>query len=242
MKRLLFSALLFLATAVGAQDLRSAPLFLRYDVTSGAAIYGAFRGQNGDSFSGSMSTPTMARIKTAGSSTTVTEETASTNPFTSIAVGDMLIVAPAGGTQTNLLVTARASAASITVDTAIDLSAGASFRYYRGERGTTATSGWLRVSSDGEKTWSWTISTINATNIQVIIQCQDDYVGAPAVQVYPPVTSVTDTCYTGIFTTTKTCKFVATEPYGQCRLGLFLTGDVGAQVFTAGYLGRKKGS
>jgi len=241
MKRLLPLLFLLLAGPVVAQSLRSAPLFYKYDVSSGSAIYGTFLGQNGDPFGGSKSVPTQARIKTAGSSTTVTEETASTNPFTSVAAGDILIF-PVAGVQTTVLVTARASAASITVDTAVDISAGTTFRYYSASRGTGATTGWLRVADDGEKTWSWTIATINATNITVSIQCIDDYTGAPAVTVYPPVTSLTDTCYTGIFTAAKTCKFVATEPYAACRFGMLVTGDAGAQSVTAGYQGRKKGN
>lgn len=232
--------LAFLPSLLPAQDLRSTVLRLRYDVTSTSYVYGAFLGANGSTFGAPISPSGNNRCKTSGSSTTVTEETASTDPFAPVSVGDILqVTIPATGVRTSVVVTAKASAASITVEPAVDLTAGSAFTYLRTSVGTGDTLGWIPVSGDGEKSFSWTIATINATSIQATIQCVDSYIGAPYVTIYPPVTSETDTCFTGSFTAVKTCKFFFVDPYAACRLGFKVTGDAGAQSITAGYTGRR---
>jgi len=237
MKRLLLFLALLLPLPVLGQEIRSAPLLNGYDVTSTSYIYTAYLGQNNSPF-GAPNTG-RGRIKTAGSSTTVTENVAGELPFTSIAIGDLLIfVLPAdvaSGTKTYVSVTAKASGASITVSTAVDLTGGVSFSYYKAQRGTAATDGWIGVGQDPKKSWSWEIVSIAAASIEVIIQCKDDYLGAPLVPVYPPVSSETDECYTGSFSAAKVCKFSTVLPYGACRFGLKVTTDGGVQNVKAGY-------
>lgn len=243
MKRLLAMLLLGALTlpSVAEELQHSAPLINAYDVASTSYIYTSYLGQNGSQYGAPIAGA--GNIKTTGSSTTVVSNTASAAALLPLSVGDLVLFtlpANAGlGTKTAVNVTAKASNDSMTVSTAVDLTGGVSYTYLRASRGTGATIGWLNVAGDAKKTFSWTIATINATSIEVQIQCIDDYLNAPAITVYPPVPSQTDTCYTGSFTAAKTCKFVMYEPYAACRFGLKVTTDGGAQSVTAGYLGAK---
>jgi hypothetical protein len=83
------------------------------------------------------------RVKTSGSSATVTSVAGLDDPFTNVAVGDELIFGSGIGTER--VVTARASATSITVDSAVNLddTAGFAFTYAHPACGTGATDGWF---------------------------------------------------------------------------------------------------
>ena len=241
MKRLLAALLLgLLALPLRGDQIQHSTLLLNaYDLSSTSFIYTSYLGANGSPFGAPITG--YASIKTAGSSTTVVSNVASSGAFTPVSVGDLLIFtlpANAGSnTRTAVSVTARASADSITVSSAVDLTGGVPYTYLRASRGTGATVGWIPTSGDAYKTFSWTIATINATSITAQVQCIHDYLNAPAITVYPPVTAETDTCFTGIFTAAKTCNFVMREPYAACRIGFKIDTDGGTQSITAGYLG-----
>jgi hypothetical protein len=91
------------------------------------------------------------RVKTTGSSATVTAVAGLDDPFTNVAVGDELIFGSGIGTER--VVTARASATSITVDSAVNLNdtAGFQFTYAHPSCGTGATDGWF-IPSAGKHT------------------------------------------------------------------------------------------
>lgn len=244
MKRTLAAGLLGLLIApalVGEEIQHSALLINAYDVTSTSYIYTDYLGQNGSPTGAPIPGP--GAIKTTGSSTTVVSNVASSSALLPLSVGDVVIFtlpANAGtGTKTAVNVTAKASNDSMTVSSAVDLTGGVTYTYLRANRGTGATTAWINVAGDSKRTFSWTVATINAASIEVQIQCVDDYLNAPAITVYPPVTSLTDTCYTGSFTAAKTCKFVMYEPYAACRFGLKVSTDGGVQSVTAGYLGSR---
>ena len=87
--------------------------------------------------------PGPGRVKTSGSSATVTAVAGLDDPFTNVAVGDELIFGSGIGTER--VVTARASATSITVDSAVNLdtASGFEFTYAHPACGTGVADGWF---------------------------------------------------------------------------------------------------
>lgn len=154
LRRLLsFAAILLLALAPIAslaqpqRAMKVVTLYYQYDLDSTTAISGSY----------SPKSPIQTRITTSGSSTTVTALTATTAPFNLIAVNDLIIVNLQGSTVgsstvTTRRVTAKASADSITVDTAINIPAtGRTFEYQKFTAATGATSGWVPL--EGSNLW-----------------------------------------------------------------------------------------
>lgn len=184
------------------------------------------------------------KIKTVGSTTTVTEDTASTNPFTDLAVGDLIQVDRTDGTTDVRVILARASAASVTVDSVVDWTGGFKFSWFKQKCGTAATDGWVDVSGYSDKTITFSLEQVNVTGgIDVRWECKgDSTAGTTALPVilYP---GETDGCGGGTlssgvcnFTTagiTSRTSVVSFEPWGACRLGVLIHtsddgGDTGA--------------
>jgi hypothetical protein len=138
-----------LAAAAAAQGAaKDGQLALIYDVDVTALTYCV---PTGGPFADPISVT--QRIKTTGSSTTVTEFVTGGAPFTNVVVGDALAIRTPNSTTTTLVsVVAKASAASITVDTAITLSdtAGHPFSYYHHVCGTTDNDGWFAVPAGAQ--------------------------------------------------------------------------------------------
>jgi hypothetical protein len=137
MRRLLILALV-LVPALCAAQLPPASrvdrnIVAKYQLDSGSYIY-CVTGP---------ATPGPGRVKTTGSSATITAVAGLDDPFTNVAVGDELIFGT--GSSDERVVIARASATSITVDSAISLAdtAGFAFTYAHPTCGTGATSGWF---------------------------------------------------------------------------------------------------
>jgi hypothetical protein len=241
MRKLLpFLLALVLAATAGAQTAPKFATFAHlYDVGSTSLTYCAARGQQGDPFGSAL--VGSARIKTVGSSTTVTEFTASTNPFTNLVVGDTLIVTDANGVTQRVILTAKASGASITVSTALTLtdSAGHQFTWLDQSCGTTADDGWISIS--GGKTGTLTVQyeSGDLTALVVRFECKSGSVGSQPVIVYPGESSdcgiggtlSTDRCsYATPGITARLSAVVAPNPFTQCRVGLaYVTADGGTR-------------
>lgn len=181
MKTLAASLLLalFASAPAFAQEQVAARMAIKYDLDSDSYTYCRLEGQ-GDRVDGpGLVGP--AAILTSGSSTTVSEATASTNPFTNVAVGDVIIV------DGNVVaVTARASAASITVDTAINLTAGKTFQYFKHACGTAATDGWVTVGPTDSVILGFELNQEDTTSgVDVRWECKAAVPSAQPVQVYP---------------------------------------------------------
>jgi hypothetical protein len=138
MRRLLIALVLLLSgSAVMAQVTRvDTPILSKYDLDSATYVYCKL----GFSLIGP------GRIETSGSSATVTAVSGSTDPYTNVAVGDELFISGAAGNFTRT-VTARASATSITVDSAVnlDVDGGYIFNYRTLSCGAAVTDGWIQV-------------------------------------------------------------------------------------------------
>lgn len=166
-------------------------------------------------------------IKTTGSSTTVDEAVASTDPFAQISVGDMIVV-QIGSTVYRRAVTAKASAAQITVDTAITLT-GNAWSWYKQVCGTGAEDGWFDASAAYQINVITDVATINATSIDVSVECRAN--GSVATVGTRAITT------TGVYS-----DILLAVVWDDCRVGYKLTTDTGAQNVTSYYVLQKLGN
>lgn len=243
MKKWLTALLLALPAALWAQEIP--PYFQQivtaYDLASASLTYPLLAATpvNGP-----------ATIKTAGASTTFVEAVVGTAPFALVKAGDLLFIRLTPTTTVLKTVVTRTSDASIVVDgAAVDLgTAGLAFQFRSLTDGTGAAQGWVTVSKYSQKNFVFQLDTINATSIDVQIECKVcgpggqgcDY--SASVKVYPPVGG-SGQCGTGNFTVagiTARCAVVATEPWDQCRVGYKINTDTGVQAITAAFFGRSR--
>lgn len=135
-------------------------LFRQYDIEATSYTYGTL--------SDLLQAPKY--LKTSGSSTTVSENTAGEAVFDGFGVGDVLYV-NVDGTWTARPITSVAGApTSVTVATAVDWSSGKAFYFRRFTTGTAAGSGWFPVADFAEKSVNVELATIGATSIDVSIE------------------------------------------------------------------------
>lgn len=222
MRRLLiFAAAVLFPTVLVADNLQKvAWVSYAKDLTDTSYSYCKLIGVASDPFGEPY--PGRGTIKTSGSSTTVVENVTGANPFTDIAVGDVLqIRIPATNTVYKRYVTARASAASITVDTAIDLSAGYAWSYMKQVCGATAADGWIPVSFFTTIGFEVNYVTKNATSLDHSFECR---VGGDAPLI---VEQASQTAVGG------TAAVVTAGVWDECRIGLKLTTDAGVQSINA---------
>lgn len=246
-KFLTFLAVLGIAAAADAQT-RSATFAARYDVASATATYCKAAGPSGDPFKEPFAGN--GAITTAGSNTTVTSYVALSSALNSVAVGDTLIIPQPDGTLLYRNITAKASANSITVDEAIDLSAvpGFSYSFLRHTCGTGITAGWVTVNGPFAIALRYDAGDLGALKFSV--QCRDASVDAQPVVLFP---GVLDSCGLGTNDGAGNCEIAATgvtgaltvvEPnaiFAQCRVGLsWKTSDGGVRErVSVGYFERK---
>ena len=191
------------------------------DTSAASLTYCTMQGINGDGFGKPVLIST--RIKTSGSSTSVTEETASTFPFTNVSVGDMIIVKRGDvvGTTDKVAVIARADASNITVSSAVNWSTGYSFSWLKKVCGTTTADGWFAITgfNNIQSTVEWV--TKAGTSIDYSLECSIGP-GLPIVVNAASATAV------GQWSTVVTAGI-----YDRCRLGLKISGDSGTNLVNA---------
>lgn len=108
-------------------------------------------------------------VQTAGASTTVTATDGT--PFSSLTPGSIIVFeSPRPDGKIVRSVTAVASPVSITVDTAVTLSAGTHFFYWPFKSGTADTDGWHLVNDLSAITVFVDVETLASTSIDVLIQ------------------------------------------------------------------------
>lgn len=226
MRKIAFLLLLLLPASASTQNVsqKTATSIFAKDVTGTSYTYCKLVGNNTDPFGTAYVGP--GTIKTTGSSTTVDEAVAGTNPFAEVAVGDLLVI-QVGSTVYRRAVTARASAAQITVDTAITLS-GNAWSWYRQLCGTAATDGWFDASAAYQINVVTDVATINAASIDVSIECRAG--GSTTTVGTRAITG------TGVYS-----DILLAVVWEDCRVGYKLTTDSGAQNVTAYYVLQKLG-
>lgn len=180
-------------------------------------------------------------VSTVGSSTTVTAD--ASTPFDPVDVGDVMTFALTSTSGAVVrYVTAKASGSSITVDTAVTLSA-VRFSFREVACGTAATSGWMDVSNYSTKAITFQLDQVNATGgIKMRYECRTAGAEAQPIRVYPGETSDcgggTLTSNFCVFTTAgidSRLTLVLDEPWKDCRVAMAIVtaddgGDTGANA------------
>lgn len=218
MKKILLALLLLPVVSWAQMPTRTATSVYVKDVTGTSYTYCKFLGRGGDPFGGPIPGP--GRIETSGSSTTVTGETATDDPFSEVTAGDIIVLTYGGTTYTRRVAT-KTSADQISVDTALNTT-GAAWGWYKASCGTAATDGWLDASGMWAGTFVVDVATINATSVDYQVQCR---VESSIVQLQAAsITTATSAGYT---------IPASNGVWRDCRLGLKLTSDTGAQSVSA---------
>lgn len=240
MKRLLglFLVLLltpFLNQPLAAQEVKKATVLYQFDVDSGTENFVKLTGADGTVFGADRVVQTAgAKISTSGSSTTVSATTALTVPFADLGVGDIILVKIGPDAAPSIrYITAKASGDSVTVNTAIDLSADATgyfFKWRKKVSGTTAADGWFDVStlSPLDRTITVQYDQGDLDALLVRWQCRVRSLDTQPVTVYP---GESDGCGTGGTLASGFCSFatagvdsrlavVVGGKWDECRVGL----------------------
>jgi hypothetical protein len=228
-----FLALLILALlpAIPAQaQSTQATFFSAYDVSATSPIYCVQTGQNGNA-TDAPPIRGFAAIITSGSSTTVTSATASTSAFRDVVVGDVLFIRQDPAMTTTVrYVTARASADSITINSAVNITAATMFSFRHQTCGTAATSGQVNAAwgATANKAVELCVSTINATSISFFVEGKL-HADSPS---WEPLVSPT-------YTTTGCENIPINEPLSLIRVGVQVNTDGGAQSVTAKFMAER---
>lgn len=190
-----------------------------WDLTETSYTYCVMGGQGGHPFA----TPLVnyAAIKTTGSSTSVTEAVAGTNPFTYLAVGDMLLVRRDPNYFDRVVIVTRTDAANVVVSSAVDWSAGYPFSWLDRTCGTAATNGWFPVGTFTTITAQTEWVTKNATSLEMQTECAMGE-GSPVISETYSFTAAGNHAHT-----------ITAGVYDRCRVGLKLTTDAGVQLVNA---------
>lgn len=194
------------------QSVTTIPLASDYDLDSTSYVYphstGALQRTWGPGNVGH------GKIETSGSSTTVTGVVGADDPFANLAVGDELEIVYQGFTYFRY-VAAKASSDSITVNTAIDLTNDAAFRWRDRTNGTAATSGWVPVHGMQSVLYQIDIDQLNVTGgIDVKVECRIIGATTSAVLINDPVDNETAVTSTGYSIHLQVAQF------DECRMGI----------------------
>jgi hypothetical protein len=189
-----------------------------HDFADTSYRYGVYTGVNtGEKF-----------IKTAGSSTTVTENTSGDAVFQGFAAGDLIHTkAGADGAWSTRILTAVASAASVTVNAVITLTGGKAWSYQKWINGTTASDGWFSVANLVDKSVEFEWVTKNATSADVSIEGRIAGGGAAVL-------------YTENFTAVGKEIYPITETVDEIRVGIKINTDAGTNNVRASFRGEDR--
>lgn len=229
-------ALVF-ATASWAQDTgqhKSANFLYKFDVASTTLNFYALQGQQGDPYATAYDGA--GTIETSGSSTTVTGVDAARDVFAPVDPGDVIFIRFSSGTTEVRIVVTNADADTITVEDAIDLSAGYTWSYKKLVGGTGLDDGWISVAGYSIVQFGVQYDEGDLTALSATWQCKSGALGAAPNRTYPGVGS---DCGDGTLNG-KVCEFTSTgdvlafkisdNAFAACRLGVaYVTAD-GATV------------
>lgn len=162
---------------------------------------------------------------TSGSSTTTIalESTgAGSTPFDQVGVGDVLFyVTSETNAGTYRTVTAKASSTSITVNSAWDLGTGKALRHMPFRSGTGASDGWVYVGSMKNITIKYSLTTLGATTVRIVIQVKGGDIDSTAFDLFDETASATGSD-----------SFSIVEPWTWLRVGVEETVSTGTDAIT----------
>lgn len=249
LKSLIFAGLVALlgltpiASAQSPKAIVEAVLVDEYDVPAAGYTYVTFADQNITSpaqpLKGALGPGVIknVRVKTVGSSTTVTAVTAGTGPFDNLAAGDLLIFPQVKiGTDTNTVGEREVVIASVTSDdevvvsAAIDLSSpatGFTFRFKKRYSDTAADRMFFDVSDFNTLSFQADVEAINATSLDFIVECRLRKFGR----------AYTEAGWTKNFTAAGQARVDIAVHQDQCRVGWKFNTDTGVQDVAVHFAG-----
>jgi len=172
--------------AFSQQEMQAANFTYIYDVDSATATYCNLTGMDGDPYGPWI--PGKGTIETSGSSTTITGVVAADDVFEPVGVGDAIQVV-VGRTTYYLTVVTNADNDTITVNTAVDLSAGYVWSWKNLTCGTAVTNGWVTVAGYDTITMGVHYVAGDLDTLDVFWECRTGALGAQPQRVYPGVSS-----------------------------------------------------
>lgn len=221
------------------QDVAST--MIKYDADSTTLTYCVELGANGNPF-GAPSSQFAGRIKTAGSSTAITSETAASAALTPVAARDVIFVQRTPTAIDTAMLTAKTDNDNVTADLAVNWP-GNSYTYYKTTCGTTDADGWVDTSSATRIMMTIQYEQGDLDNLSWRFECRQAGALSLPVIVYP---SEGDGCgNSGLQTVAGLCDFATAgaaarftwEEFGswsRCRIGFKVkttdTSDVGAAL------------
>lgn len=171
----------------------------------------------------------LRRAKTSGSSTTIVSETSATKAFEGLNVGDVIyfndryVGSDVYGLNAGRAITAKASDDSITVDTAIDLTSGASYNWRKLTCGTADSSGAFPVDDWVTITVQVNLAAVTATSTDYKIQCRLRGPGTAWADINGPINNAS---------TFNNIVSIGIH-FGECRVGAKVNTDTaGAEQLT----------
>ncbi len=232
-----FLSLSGVAHAQPISDFRSYPLATLYDLDSTSLIYCRTSGASNIVFQDNRIT--RVPITAAANSTTVTS---TGGAFTNLVVGDHLfLVDPSPltlGRVVERVITARASANSITISSAVSTSTAVSqqsFEWRKLECGTAATSGWVPVEALRPVKFSIAVNQLSVATggVDIRVECREQGEDAQPFRVYP-TTGFTNYTAAGIDSRLVVGLSIY-DLWKECRVGVKLSGtddggDTGANA------------
>jgi len=181
--RSLLALLLMAALAHAQQAQTSGYLALDYDLDSATFVYPRLTGANGTPWGGPIGGPN--RVKTAGSSTTISAETAGNAPFRDVAVNDVLVITIGNAVNVRVVLT-HPDNDTVTVNTVIDIVTPVGFGYFKSGTGTGADAGWFDVSGNYSISVSPQYDAGDlAGGLDLRVECMPQGINAQPQQAYP---------------------------------------------------------
>lgn len=218
---------------------RTANLFVLYDLDATDLTFCRVTGKTGSAYD-TTGIKVEKYISTSGSSTTTSEVT-DTDPFSGLAVNDLLFVDQAPGTISTLLraIAVATSASAVVVNSAWDIENGGTgytFSYFDQTCGTGATDGWVDVEGNSQVEVTFAMEQVNVTGgVDLQIQCRKSGLNPQAVQVFPSCTTGSCDTYQNYTTAgiASSTTVVDTASWSQCRVGLKIgSADDGGDLTT----------
>jgi hypothetical protein len=235
-KKLIRLALaLWLAMSVPAQAQQTwveFPLFSTYDLDSTSYIYCVTAGERGQVLNAGSNNG----VRISVTSTAATATVASSAPFAAVDVGDEITIITPSGANAGLpqykLVTARADANNITLDSALTADVtNVQFSWRDRTCGTGATNGWFPVHGFGVIKASFIVTQISvgANSVDMKVECRDSQVGADPTVIYGP--GLSNYRSGGYTAANQNDAVVELYPWSECRMGLRInTADDGSDT------------
>jgi hypothetical protein len=169
-------------------------------------------------------------VKTAGSSTTISENATGDASFAAVGVGDLLYNRATGDT---VLVTAKASDASITSGTAVNWAANSNVQVRKFQSGQTSADGWIGVGHLSEKVLHIEVEAIASASVTFSIEIKQPGMAPTTILTPAAFTAASVSSTTGV---SSFADIAIPETAHSLRLGVKVGTD-GTDIVSASLMG-----